>query len=206
VKPSAATARVQQAARAFGIQLSGEQVAQLLSFEALLRERGIPMGLVAPGDEAKLVDRHLIDSLRGAAVVGQADRRALDLGSGAGLPGLVVAAARPWLDVALIEPRRRRVAFLELAVERLGLSNARILATRAEDVADRADLCFARALSPLARSWELARPLLRPGGRLVYFSGPLEDPPPVPARAASVEVGATRWVDSPGPLVMITRP
>jgi 16S rRNA (guanine527-N7)-methyltransferase len=206
VKREAAAARVRRAATKFGIQLSGEQVDQLLSFEALLRERAIPMGLVASGDEAKLVDRHLIDSLRGAAVVGQADRRALDLGSGAGLPGLVVAVARPWLDVALIEPRRRRVAFLELAVERLGLSNARVLATRAEDVADRADLCFARALSPLVGSWELARPLLRPGGRLVYFSGPLEDPAPVPAGVAWIEVDDTRWVDSPGPLVMITRP
>jgi 16S rRNA (guanine527-N7)-methyltransferase len=207
VKPGrpADGARLEAAAEALGVPLLETQVQCLLSFEALLRERGVPLGLVAEGDATRLLGRHIIDSLRAAAVVGPADQTALDLGSGAGLPGLVVAVACPSVEVALVEPRRRRAAFLELAIERLNTRNARVLALRAEDVSAQMDLCLARALAPLAQSWKLAQPLLRSGGRLAYFAGALRHPPSVPPGAASAQVAAEILVDSPGPLVIITR-
>jgi 16S rRNA (guanine527-N7)-methyltransferase len=164
--------------------------------------------LVAEGDQNRLMDRHVIDSLRAAAVVDSADRSIVDLGSGAGLPGIPVALAHPTVQVSLAEPKRRRLAFLEFAVDSLALRNATVLATRAEDLAggpDRWNLCLARALAPLPRAWDLARPLLRPGGRLAYFSGPLGAAPPVPPGAARVELSRKILVDSPGPLVILTR-
>jgi len=184
------------------------QIERLVDFESLLRERALPMGLIAEGDRDRLLDRHVIDSLRAAAVVAPADRLALDLGSGAGLPGIPMALAQPTIHVALAEPRRRRAAFLELALDSLGLPNVSVLATRAEGLAGgwaRWDLCLARALAPMPRAWSLARPLLRSGGRLAYFAGPLDVVPPPPLGAVSVEVSSKILVDSPGPLVILTR-
>lgn len=129
------------------------------------------MGLIAPSDAPRIRERHILDSLRAGAAVRPTDRLAFDVGSGAGLPGLVVAAACPWLHVRAVEPRRARVAFLELAIERLGLANASVVPTRIEEVEERADLCFARAFAPLVDAWRAALPHLRVGGRLVYFMG-----------------------------------
>ena len=107
-----------------GISLSDEQVGQLERFEALLTERAIPSGFIAAADAPRVRERHIWDSLRAAAVIRLDEDTAYDLGSGAGLPGLVVAIACPWLEITLVEARRPRVAFLELALERLTLTNA----------------------------------------------------------------------------------
>lgn len=154
-----------------GLRLDEEAVSRLEAFEALLRNRAVPLGLIAPSDASRIHDRHIIDCLRAAAAVRPTDRLAFDIGSGAGLPGLVVAAACPRLQVRTVEPRRARVAFLELAIERLALANAAVVPTRIEDVEQKADLCFARAFAPLGDAWRGALPHLRPGGRLVYFMG-----------------------------------
>jgi 16S rRNA (guanine527-N7)-methyltransferase len=206
VKPTPARARLEAAAARLEVPLREEQVRLLLTFEVLLRERAVPLGLVAGGDAPKLLERHIVDSLRAAAVVEGGDHEAIDLGSGAGLPGVVLAVARPTLRVGLMEPRRRRAAFLELAVERLGLTNAHVIPSRAEDTRAEVDLCLARALAPVGSSWALARPLLRSGGRLVYFAGPSGAPPVAPPGATSMQVPVEKLVDSPGPLVIITRP
>jgi 16S rRNA (guanine527-N7)-methyltransferase len=152
-----------------GMEVSPAAIERLDAFETLLRDRALPMGLVAESDRDRLLERHILDCLRAAAAVGESDRLAYDLGSGAGLPGVVVAVARPLLLVTLVEPRRSRAAFLELAVERLALENARVHVGRIEDLVEPVDLCFSRAFAPPAVAWELALPRLRPGGRLVYF-------------------------------------
>jgi 16S rRNA (guanine527-N7)-methyltransferase len=133
------------------------------------------------------------------------DARALDLGSGAGLPGVVVAIARPTVHVILVEPRRVRVAFLELAVEHLGLANVSVLAARIQDVDDQVDLCFSRAFAPLPEAWLVAAPRLRPGGRLVYFAGAGAGPPEPPSDASAVEVLESPLLESSGPLFIMTR-
>jgi 16S rRNA (guanine527-N7)-methyltransferase len=193
------------AAARLGVDLSEDAGSGLERFEQLLRERALPAGLVAAADAGRLRERHILDSLRAVQAVRPEDARAFDLGSGAGLPGVVVAMARPSLHVLLVEPRRARVAFLELAVEELSLSNASVLAARIEDVDEQADLCFSRAFAPLPEAWRMAAPRLRPGGRLVYFAGAGAGPPEPPFDAASVEVLESPLLESSGPLFIMAR-
>jgi 16S rRNA (guanine527-N7)-methyltransferase len=197
---------VDELAAGLGIDLDGNQVEALLSFELLLIDRAIPLGLVARGDRTTLRERHILDSLRGVLAVEPSDTDALDLGSGAGLPGVVVAIARPSLRVGLVEVRRRRVAFLELAVERLGLSNVAVLAMPAGRIDRVVDVCFARALAGLSKTWEIARHLLRPEGRLVYLGGEgFREADQMPQDASSLRLLRTPALATSGPVVIMTR-
>jgi 16S rRNA (guanine527-N7)-methyltransferase len=130
---------------------------------------------------------------------------AVDLGSGAGLPGLVVAIAVPSLSVTLAEVRQRRAAFLEFAVEQLGVANVTVAARRLEDLTGEVDLCFARAFAPLPQAWTVAERLLGPGGRLVYFAGSGSDAPPGALGATVLEVREAPLLESAGPLVIMAR-
>jgi 16S rRNA (guanine527-N7)-methyltransferase len=189
-----------------GIDLDGNQAEALLSFELLLLDRAIPLGLVARGDRTAVRERHILDSMRAVQALETTDTDALDLGSGAGLPGIVVAIARPSLQVGLVEPRRRRVAFLELAVERLELQNVAVLALPAGRLEVEVDICFARALADLSEAWELARHLLRPGGRLAYFGGQgFRKPDRMSPDNSSFRVLRSPALASSGPLVIMTR-
>jgi 16S rRNA (guanine527-N7)-methyltransferase len=194
---------LRSAADRLGISLSDGASAQLLSYEALLLDKAVPLGFVARSDKGRVRDRHILDSLRAAAEVRPADRRALDLGSGAGLPGIVLAIAVPELRVGLVESQRRRVAFLELALERLELRNAYVVSGRVEELEPgSADLCSARAFAPPDRAWQVAEPLLAPGGRLVYFAGGGAQQAPAGAVIVSTRPAA---LESGGPLVIMGR-
>lgn len=204
--PTDDRSRLVESASGLGIDLEGNQVEALLSFELLLIDRAIPLGLVATGDRSTLRERHILDSLRGVLALEPSDTEALDLGSGAGLPGIVVAIARPSLRVGLVEVRRRRVAFLELAVERLGLSNVAVLPIPAGRLDQVVDVCFARALAGLSKTWEIARHLLRPEGRLVYFGGEgFREADQMPPDASSLRLLRTPALASSGPVVIMTR-
>jgi len=204
VKHRAAPDELRDQAAALGVDLSPAQADALIRFEAMLLERAVPAGMVAAADGPRLRERHLLDCLRAAAVVSARDRTAIDLGTGAGLPGIVVAIAAPGLLVTLTELRRRRVAFLELAVEQLALPNATVAPGRVEDLAAQADLCFARAFAPLSKAWLAAERLLVPGGRLVYFAGAGADPA-FQVSHGVLEVRATPLLESSGSLVIMTR-
>jgi 16S rRNA (guanine527-N7)-methyltransferase len=181
----------QDAAR-MGISLDDRAVEKLTKLEELLRSRAVELGLIAEADAPRMYRRHILDCLRVVPLIGD-DLALMDLGTGAGLPGLVVSCALPDLAIILVDSRRRAGAFLELAVERLGLS-AEIRIQRAEELDLQADVCTTRAFGPLARSWEAAYPSLRPGGRLIYFAGAgVRDPE-----------GAARSVDRPAPPTSIT--
>ncbi|MGH2657676.1 MAG: 16S rRNA (guanine(527)-N(7))-methyltransferase RsmG [Actinomycetota bacterium] len=182
----------------------------LASYASLLQERAIPMGLVAGSDRERLWERHIEDCLRATAAFRPEDRVAYDLGSGAGLPGIVLACALPDRTFRLVEPRRRAAAFLELAVERLRLENVELLITRAEELDEPADVVTVRAFAPLDRAWSAAHRLLRPGGRLVYFAGGGMRDPAVHARSMispepPAEVEVIERVDSGAPLVIMSR-
>jgi 16S rRNA (guanine527-N7)-methyltransferase len=151
--------------------LSELQIELLRAYAILLRERAVPLGLIAESDADRLWDRHVLDSLRGLACIGSADQSAFDTGSGAGLPGIPLAIALPAVRFTLIEPKRRRAAFLEAAAQTLGITNVSVRALRAEDVADETDLCLARALASPAESWRRASSLLSDRGRLLYWAG-----------------------------------
>jgi len=137
----------------------------------VLSGRALGLGLISQADRTKLRDRHILDSLRGRDCLLSEDREIVDLGSGAGLPGIPLAIAEPERSFALVEGRRKAVAFLELAVEELGLSNTVVVAGRAEDSELEADLCVARAVAVPLIAWRLASAILRPGGRLLYYAG-----------------------------------
>jgi len=191
-------------AASLGLELDAASLARLEAFESLLRDRAVPLGLVAASDAGRIRERHVVDCLRAAAVVRDGDLTAYDIGAGAGLPGIVVAVARPTLHVTLVEPRRTRVAFLELAVDSLGLPNAEVLSSRIEGVSRAVDLCFARAFAPAADAWAAAERLLRDGGRLVYFAGATSagDAPHGPS---AIEVVDSPVLESSGPLIIMSR-
>jgi 16S rRNA (guanine527-N7)-methyltransferase len=188
-----------------GVSLTPEQASKLLAYELLLRDRAVPFGMVSRGDSETIRTRHVLDCLRAVGVVRTSDAFAFDLGSGAGLPGVVVAVACPNLRVELVEARNRRAAFLELVVSNLQLSNVRVKACRIEDLKELADICFARAVAPPARVWQLCKHLINRGGRLVYFAGRAYR-----GNDSSFPGGASRLVKTPalessGPLVIISR-
>jgi 16S rRNA (guanine527-N7)-methyltransferase len=193
------------AAGELGVILSPPQAERLASYETLVRERAAALGMIARGDLRRLRDRHVLDSLRAAAVLGGVPRDALDLGSGAGLPGIPVAIALPDLRMTLTETRRQRIAFLELAVLELDLTNVSVHAGRAEHATVRVDACLARAFRDASASWRVADTLLRPGGRLVYFAGMGFDAArDLPANATATILPASSLAKS-GPLVIMTR-
>jgi len=187
-----------------GVTLDTSQAATLLRYEDLLAGRAVPLGAVARSDATRIRARHILDCLRAAPLVHE-DDLACDLGSGAGLPGIVVAVAEPLVQVLLVESRAKRAAFLEFAVQELRLSNAQVVVGRAEELRRGVDACFARAFAPLPLAWSVARGILRPGGRLIYFAGAELGEPVVPDGAALEAVVRTAVLESAGPLVIMTR-
>jgi len=158
-------------ARAILERLTEPQSGQLHAYVTLLTERAVPMGMVSSSDADRIWERHIEDSLRGLECMRTEDRGAVDLGSGAGLPGIPLAIALPAVPFTLIEPKRRRAAFLELAVESLGLENVSVVLDSAGETSPTTDLCLARALAPPAASWDMASSLLSERGRVVYWAG-----------------------------------
>jgi 16S rRNA (guanine527-N7)-methyltransferase len=187
-----------------GVALDASRAATLIRYEDLLARRAVPLGAIARSDATRIRERHILDSLRAAPMVHEVDV-ACDLGSGAGLPGIVVAVAEPGVRVLLVESRAKRAAFLEFAVLELGLSNVDVVVGRAEELRREVDACFARAFAPLPLAWSVARGILRPGGRLVYFAGAEVRDPVVPEGAALEAVVRTAVLESAGPLVIMTR-
>jgi 16S rRNA (guanine527-N7)-methyltransferase len=141
-------------------------------------------------EPAQAVDAHVADSLSGLAVVG-APRHIADLGSGAGFPGLVLAAARPGASVILVESVGRKAAWLERATATLGLDNVQVRGERVEAWRPdgRIDLVTARALASLPVLVEYAAPLLAPGGRLVAWKGDPDPAEEADGRAAAAALG-----------------
>ena len=187
-----------------GVALDASRAPALIRYEDLLARRAVPLGAIARSDTTRIRERHILDCLRAAPMVHEVDV-ACDLGSGAGLPGIVVAVAEPAVQVLLVESRAKRAAFLEFAVLELGLSNVDVVVGRAEELRREVDACFARAFAPLPLAWSVARGILRPGGRLVYFAGAELRDPAVPEGAALEAVVRTAVLESAGPLVIMTR-
>lgn len=161
---------------ALAVELFGARLDLAVDYARILASDGVIRGLIGPREVPRLWERHLLncavlaDELpRGAAVV--------DVGSGAGLPGLVLAVRRPDLRVTLVEPMLRRAGFLEEAVVELGLAGpVAVLRGRAEDAEVRravggSDWVVARAVAPLDRLVKWCLPLLGPGGRLLALKG-----------------------------------
>jgi 16S rRNA (guanine527-N7)-methyltransferase len=138
----------------------------------LLATDGVVRGLIGPREAPRLWDRHLLN----CAVLGEAipqSSTVCDLGSGAGLPGLVLAIARPDLTVTLVEPLLRRTTFLEEVIAELGLENVTVERCRAEALhgTRQFDVVTSRALAPLSRLLDWSMPLVRPEGAVLAMKG-----------------------------------
>jgi 16S rRNA (guanine527-N7)-methyltransferase len=142
------------------------------AFAQLLAGPGVVRGLLGPREVPRIWDRHLLNCAVVAEVVPE-EVRLVDIGSGAGLPGLVLAIVRPDITVTLLEPLLRRTVFLEECVETLELDNVEVLRGRAEELAGKRefDMASARAVAPLERLLKWAMPLLREGGELIAMKG-----------------------------------
>lgn len=152
-------------------------------YAGLLADDGVVRGLIGPREAPRLWERHLLNCAFLADAV-PADAAVCDIGSGAGLPGLVLAIRRPDLAVTLVEPLLRRTTFLTEAVAALGLTNVEVTRGRASDlhgVRD-FDVVTARAVAPLDRLAGWSLPLVRQGGVLLAMKG----------ASAEVEVEAAR--------------
>ncbi|TFC35541.1 16S rRNA (guanine(527)-N(7))-methyltransferase RsmG [Cryobacterium sp. TMT2-14] len=160
-----------EAEPAVAADLFGGQIDDARAFVASLAAQGEELGLIGPVEVPRLWSRHILN----CAIVAPLLRPGLvgDVGSGAGLPGLVLAIARPDVTFVLIEPMERRVAWLTGQVAALGLTNATVLRARAEDVRlpGRLDQVTARAVSAFRTLIPLTAPLLNPGGELVLMKG-----------------------------------
>jgi 16S rRNA (guanine527-N7)-methyltransferase len=152
--------------------LFGAALPAVVRYAGLLAGPGVERGLIGPAEAARIWERHLLNCAVVAELV--PDRGVLaDLGSGAGLPGIVLALLRPECDVLLVESMARRAAFLTECVAELGLPRVQVVRGRAEDLAREvsADIVSARAVAPLGKLAGWAVGLCRPGGTVLAIKG-----------------------------------
>jgi 16S rRNA (guanine527-N7)-methyltransferase len=157
---------------AVAAQVFGERLPLAVRYAEQLGTAGTERGLIGPRETPRLWDRHLLN----CAVVAElmpAGASVVDVGSGAGLPGVVLAIVRPDLRVTLLEPLARRVAFLEETVALLGLDSVVVRRGRAEELVGvvAADVVTARAVAPLDRLAAWCLPLCGRGGRMLALKG-----------------------------------
>jgi 16S rRNA (guanine527-N7)-methyltransferase len=153
-------------------QVFGDRLVLAERFTAILTDSGVSHGLIGPREVPRLWERHLLN----CAVIHPAiaaDAMVIDVGSGAGLPGVALAIARPDLDLHLLEPMLRRTNWLSRAVDELGLTNVTVHRGRAEQFWGtlQAPVVTARAVARLSELATWCLPLLRPGGSLLAIKG-----------------------------------
>ncbi|NDE50515.1 MAG: 16S rRNA (guanine(527)-N(7))-methyltransferase RsmG, partial [Actinobacteria bacterium] len=148
-----------------------ERSEEALAFEELLATKAIERGLIGPAEGERIWQRHIENCLPVVTLLPMSEAKVADIGSGAGLPGIVVALARPELKVSLIEPLQRRVEFLYEAVEALKLNNVEVIRAKAESVKGSYNYVLARAVAPLPRLIEITWHLIAPAGSLLAIKG-----------------------------------
>ena len=162
-----------------GIQAAPELAEKLNIYLALLKEWNSRMDLTAVTDDDEMADRHFMDSLTVLKTGLIPDRGSLiDVGTGAGFPGMVLAMARPELQVTLLDAQQKRMSFLEAVREATGTGNTTLIHARAEDGArkkelrERFDIAAARAVAPADVLSEYLLPYVRTGGYALCWKGP----------------------------------
>jgi 16S rRNA (guanine527-N7)-methyltransferase len=153
-------------------EIFGAALGEAERYAGLLAGPGVERGLLGPAETARIWDRHLLNCAAVAELV-PSPCSLIDLGSGAGLPGIVLAMLLPDITVTLLEPMARRVTFLQECIEILGMANAEVRRGRAEDLAGQlaADVVTARAVAPMDKLAGLAIGLLKPGGLVLAIKG-----------------------------------
>jgi len=144
-----------------------ERIQQIHTYAEFLASAGIERGLIGPREGDRIWDRHIFNCLPVTQLLPQG-ASLFDIGSGAGLPGIVIALARPDLTVTLIEPLERRVEFLKEATAGLDIE---VIRGRAQDVKKTADFVTARAVAPLEKLKKISWHMVKTGGALLAMKG-----------------------------------
>lgn len=165
------------------LEYLGERYGAVRAFGQLLAEQGEIRGLIGPRELGRIWERHLLNSAAVVPFLGEGV--VVDVGSGAGLPGLVIASMEPERRVVLVEPMERRTAWLREAAQTLGLDNVTVLRGRAEEVRDvvEANVVTARAVAAIDKLVKWCAPLLAIDGRMALLKG----------RSAAAELDAAKY-------------
>ena len=152
-------------------EIYGVQFPSLNRYVDILRSTGVDWGLLGPREADRLWDRHILNCAALSGLIASA-QTVVDVGSGAGLPGIPLALLRPDLQLTLLEPLLRRSTFLTQTVEELGFgARVQVIRSRAEDHHQTYDVVVARALAPLNRLIGWCNPLRSPGGIILALKG-----------------------------------
>ncbi len=159
-----------------GIILNDTQRLQVMKYLSLLEEKNKVMDLTANDTREEMVEKNFYDSFMSAKLIPNNTLFLLDLGSGAGFPGILYAILYPKIHIVLLEPMRKRSLFLQECIDSLGLINCEVVSMRAEDYVklhrESFDVVSARAVAKLSILLELALPLLKVQGKLIALKGP----------------------------------
>jgi 16S rRNA (guanine527-N7)-methyltransferase len=151
----------------------GAELDRAVEYGRILATRGVEWGVIGPREVPRLWDRHLLNCAVVADLIDEDCDTLADVGSGAGLPGVVLAMLRPRVRMTLLEPLERRAKFLTECVTALDLGNVEVLRSRAEDASGRvaASVATARAVAPLDRLAPLMAGVVRKGGMVLAIKG-----------------------------------
>jgi 16S rRNA (guanine527-N7)-methyltransferase len=148
-----------------------EKQREALAYADLLATIAIERGLIGPKEGERIWERHIENCLPLTSLLPTNGATVADIGSGAGLPGIVIALARPNLRVTLIEPLARRVEFLHEVIDSLGLANVDVIRAKSESIKGAYTYVVARAVAPLPRLMETTWHLVKPRGSLLAIKG-----------------------------------
>lgn len=176
------------------VDVFGDRAALATKYAEILTSAGVERGLLGPREADRIWDRHLFNCAAVSPLIPSGDL-VCDVGSGAGLPGIVIAIMRPDVRMVLLEPLLRRATFLQYCVAELALADVSVIRGRAEEHAGRmsADSVVARAVAPLERLAGWALPLLRPGGQLLALKGETARSELESAARRLPDLGASQW-------------
>lgn len=181
------TEKFQSKLNAIGISLNDEQMKQFLTYYEMLVERNKVMNLTAITDFDEVIDKHFVDSLSminyaGLKLNPASTYKIIDVGTGAGFPGIPLKIAFPELKVTLMDSLNKRINFLNDVIQMLGLRNIKAVHSRAEDLGrnvsyrQQFDICTSRAVANLSTLSEYCLPFVKKGGYFIpYKSGQIED-------------------------------
>ena len=200
-EPEALRARLSEGAAALGVTLSDEQRGQLLDYLALLGKWNKVYNLTAVRDPAEMLTHHLLDSLSIIAPLrrhtGGQPARLLDVGSGGGLPGVVIAICCPEIQVSCVDAVAKKAAFVQQVAVALRLPNLRGVHARVEAVQDKFDVITSRAFASLADFTEWSAPALAEGAVWLAMKGKRPDDE-IAALPPGVEVFHVEQLQVPG--------
>ena len=158
-----------EAAKTLGLSLSEQQAGQLSAYVSLIQKWNQAYNLVGTSDRRELILKHLFDSLSVAPFIGCAS--VLDVGSGAGLPGIPLAIALPGISFTLLDANGKKVRFMRQSVIELKLNNVQVVQTRLEHYSASQSLVLARAFAPLAEALEQLARVCAEGGQILIMLG-----------------------------------